>query len=72
VRNRPATEIEVTPEMATAGARILEDFYDALPETAEEYAAMIFRTMAESAPSTRGGSCDGTTSPNEQRNQNLG
>ncbi|HEY4345810.1 MAG TPA: hypothetical protein VGN05_15780 [Parvibaculum sp.] len=47
------SDIEVTPEMIEAGARILEAFYDALPSAAESHAEMIFRAMVAASPEGR-------------------
>jgi hypothetical protein len=43
--NRQAV-ISISPEMIAAGARILEDTYDALPALAETTAARVFEAMA--------------------------
>jgi hypothetical protein len=44
-----AKAIRLTPEMIEAGARILEDFYDALPSAAEREAKLIFTAMLSAA-----------------------
>jgi hypothetical protein len=39
------SKIEITPEMIEAGARILENQFDALPSHAEEIASQVFLAM---------------------------
>jgi hypothetical protein len=46
----PMNEIEITPTIIRAGARILEDFYDALPSSAESHAELIFKEMFLASP----------------------
>ena len=66
------TGVVITSEMKEAGGRILEDFYDAAPESAASVASSIFRVMSEGSPSRLGGDCDESPLPNWLADENHG
>lgn len=43
-------EIEVTPEMKSAGGRILADYFDTSQNTGEAFAVEVFRAMISAYP----------------------